>query len=124
MTAPSDRKAVLITGASRGIGRATAVLAAGRGWDVGINYARHAAAAELTAQAVRDSFRMLTPAEKDSLKPLVIRIVTVKPGETVGTMAAMMHGVDRKLDLFRVLNALGPGSTVSAGDKVKIVTEK
>ncbi|MBN3774604.1 NAD(P)-dependent oxidoreductase, partial [Burkholderia sp. Se-20378] len=27
MTAPSDRKAVLITGASRGIGRATAVLA-------------------------------------------------------------------------------------------------
>jgi len=79
---------------------------------------------EPTAQAVRDSFRMLTPAEKDSLKPLVIRIVTVKPGETVGTMAAMMHGVDRKLDLFRVLNALGPGSTVSAGDKVKIVTEK
>ncbi len=55
MTVPSDRKAVLITGASRGIGRATAVLAAGRGWDVGINYARDAAAAELTAQAVRDA---------------------------------------------------------------------
>ena len=49
MTAPSDRKAVLITGASRGIGRATAVLAAARGWDVGINYARDAAAAEHTA---------------------------------------------------------------------------
>ncbi|USB84432.1 SDR family NAD(P)-dependent oxidoreductase, partial [Burkholderia cenocepacia] len=55
MTASSDRKAVLITGASRGIGRATAVLAAERGWDVGINYARDAAAAELTAQAVRDA---------------------------------------------------------------------
>jgi predicted Zn-dependent protease len=79
---------------------------------------------EPTAQAVRDSFRLLTPAEKASLKPLVIRVVTVKPGDTVATLAAMMHGVDRKLDLFRVLNALGPGSTVSAGDKVKIVTEK
>jgi predicted Zn-dependent protease len=79
---------------------------------------------EPTAQAVRDSFRMLTPAEKASLKPLIIRVVTAKPGETVGMLASMMHGVDRKLDLFRVLNGLGPGSTVSAGDKVKIVTEK
>ncbi|MBN3821915.1 SDR family NAD(P)-dependent oxidoreductase, partial [Paraburkholderia sp. Se-20369] len=48
MTAPSERKVVLITGASRGIGRASAVLAASRGWDVGINYARDAAAAEVT----------------------------------------------------------------------------
>ncbi|MBY4692315.1 SDR family NAD(P)-dependent oxidoreductase, partial [Burkholderia dolosa] len=53
MTASAERKAVLITGGSRGIGRATAVLAAERGWDVGINYARDAAAAERTAQAVR-----------------------------------------------------------------------
>jgi predicted Zn-dependent protease len=81
-------------------------------------------ALESTAQSVRDSFRMLSPAEKASLKPLVIRIVTVKPGQTVGTLAAMMSGVDRKLDLFRMLNALGPGSTVSAGDKVKIVTDQ
>jgi len=35
-----------------------------------------------------------------------------------------MVGVDRKLDLFRVLNGLAPGATVSAGDKVKIVTDK
>ncbi|WP_322024448.1 SDR family oxidoreductase [Burkholderia sp. BCC1977] len=55
MPAQSERRVVLITGASRGIGRATAVLAAERGWDVGINYARDAAAAELTAQGVRDA---------------------------------------------------------------------
>ncbi|WP_143188679.1 SDR family NAD(P)-dependent oxidoreductase, partial [Burkholderia ubonensis] len=48
MTEPSERKVVLITGASRGIGRACAVLAAARGWDVGINYARDAAAADAT----------------------------------------------------------------------------
>jgi predicted Zn-dependent protease len=35
-----------------------------------------------------------------------------------------MVGVDRKLDLFRVLNAMSPGASVSAGDKVKIVTDK
>ena len=35
-----------------------------------------------------------------------------------------MVGVDRKLDLFRVLNALPPGAVVSAGDKVKIITDR
>ena len=39
-------KTLLITGASRGIGRATALLAAERGWRVGINYRADRAAAE------------------------------------------------------------------------------
>jgi predicted Zn-dependent protease len=47
----------------------------------------------------------------------------VKPGQTVGSISATMVGVDRKLELFRVLNALSPGATVSAGDKVKIITD-
>ncbi len=76
------------------------------------------------ARAVSGSFRILTPAEKAALKPLHIRVVTVRPGQTTGSLAAMMVGVDRKLDLFRLLNALAPGATVSAGDKVKIVTDK
>jgi NAD(P)-dependent dehydrogenase (short-subunit alcohol dehydrogenase family) len=36
----NEANAVLITGASRGIGRAAALLAAARGWSVGVNYAR------------------------------------------------------------------------------------
>lgn len=76
------------------------------------------------AKSVGGSFRILSPAEKAALKPLRIRILTVKPGQTMGTLSAQMVGVDRKLDLFRVLNALAPGATVSAGDKVKIVTDK
>ena len=44
---------ILITGASRGIGRATALLCAARGWSVAINYARDEHAAAETAQAVR-----------------------------------------------------------------------
>lgn len=43
---------VLITGASRGIGRATALLAAARGWPVAINYRNDAQAAAATAAEV------------------------------------------------------------------------
>jgi NAD(P)-dependent dehydrogenase (short-subunit alcohol dehydrogenase family) len=46
-------KTILITGASRGIGRAAAILCAGKGWSVGINYAGNEEAAEETAQQVR-----------------------------------------------------------------------
>ena len=78
---------------------------------------------DATAQTVGGSFKLLSAREKASLKPLRIRVVTVKPGQTVGSISASMVGVDRKLELFRVLNALAPGATVSAGDKVKIITD-
>ncbi len=78
---------------------------------------------EAVARSVSGSFKTLTPQERAALKPLRIRVVTVKPGDTVASLAARMIGVDRKLELFQVLNALGPGATVSAGDKVKIVTD-
>jgi NAD(P)-dependent dehydrogenase (short-subunit alcohol dehydrogenase family) len=45
-------QAVLITGASRGIGRATALLAAERGWPVAINYRNGYEAAAATAAEV------------------------------------------------------------------------
>ena len=44
---------LLVTGGGRGIGAATARLAAAQGWDVAINYARDEAAAEAVADAVR-----------------------------------------------------------------------
>lgn len=52
-TAPSAPAVLLVTGASRGIGAATARLAAARGWDVAINYARDADAANGVADQVR-----------------------------------------------------------------------
>lgn len=48
-------KIVLITGASRGIGAATALLAARQGWAVVVNYARNAAAADAVARQIADA---------------------------------------------------------------------
>jgi NAD(P)-dependent dehydrogenase (short-subunit alcohol dehydrogenase family) len=36
---PEATKTILVTGGSRGIGRATALVCASRGWSVAINYA-------------------------------------------------------------------------------------
>jgi NAD(P)-dependent dehydrogenase (short-subunit alcohol dehydrogenase family) len=48
-------KAILITGASRGIGRATAILCGAKGWSVAINYESNQNAAQETALAVRQA---------------------------------------------------------------------
>ena len=53
----STPRGLLGTGGSRGIGAATARLAALRGWDVAINYARDRAAAEAVAADVRAAGR-------------------------------------------------------------------
>src|SRR5690606_27096579 len=75
-----------------------------------------------TTQATTQSFRVLTPAEQAAAKPLRIRVISVKAGDTLGSLANRMQGTDRKLDLFRLLNALPSGGTVSAGDRVKIIS--
>lgn len=46
---------VLITGASRGIGRAAAILAGRRGWSVGVNYVGDRAAADATVAAIAEA---------------------------------------------------------------------
>jgi len=51
----SRTKAILITGASRGIGRATALLAGQRGWSVGVNYLSNEAMAKRTVQDVHSA---------------------------------------------------------------------
>ncbi|MDF8356257.1 M48 family metalloprotease, partial [Ensifer adhaerens] len=80
-------------------------------------------ALEPTANQLRSTFRRMTAAETQSLKPLRIRVVTVRPGDTITTLSARMMGTDRKLDLFRVINAMQVSSTVKPGDRVKIVSE-
>jgi NAD(P)-dependent dehydrogenase (short-subunit alcohol dehydrogenase family) len=111
---------VLITGGSRGIGRATALLAAERGWPVAINYRRDSRAAEATAAEVRrrgarattvqgdvsveaDVVAMFTKAQTD-LGPLggvVINAGIVAPAMRLADMSA-----ERMQRMFQV-NVLG-----------------
>jgi len=69
------------------------------------------------------SFRTLSPAEAAALKPLRIRIVRVKPGDTVPSLSARMAFPDRKEERFRVLNGLSPSAGLTPGMLVKIVVE-
>lgn len=70
---------LLITGASRGIGAATAVLAAQRGWDVAVNYTRDAAAAEAVAARVRACGR----------RALVVQADVADEGQVLAMFAAV-----------------------------------
>jgi predicted Zn-dependent protease len=78
---------------------------------------------EAAASVVRSSFRKLSANQIRTLEPLRIRIVTVSQGDTVGSLSARMRGVERKVELFRLLNAIAPGASLSAGQRVKIVTD-
>lgn len=78
---------------------------------------------ERNARETVNSFRRLTLTEIQAARPLRIKIVTVKPGETVELLAAKMSGVDRPIDRFRVLNGLDAKSTVKPREKVKIVVD-
>jgi predicted Zn-dependent protease len=79
---------------------------------------------EPTANAVRASFRKMTQSEVAALQPLRIKVLTVKPGETVTSLAGRMRGTDRRLELFRLLNALPAGGTLSTGKEIKIVSDR
>ena len=69
------------------------------------------------------SFRRLGAAEAARLKPLRLRVVTVKPGDTVHTLAARMAFDDYQAPRFRVLNGLSETDRLKVGQKVKIITE-
>ena len=60
-----SRRILLVTGASRGIGAATALQAARDGWDVAVNFTRDAASAEAVAEHVRDLGRRALVVQAD-----------------------------------------------------------
>lgn len=68
-----------------------------------------------------NSLRRITPAESAAIRPRVIQVVTVRPGDTVQTLAARMAYRDFKLERFVSLNDLSPASRLVPGQKVKLV---
>lgn len=68
------------------------------------------------------SFDKLSAAEAARLKPLKIRIVTVRKGDTVSGLARRMAFDDFQIERFEVLNGLSRKDPLPLGRAVKIVT--
>ena len=69
------------------------------------------------------SFRKLTPEEAAAIKPLRVRVHTVRAGETPRAIAARMPLEAYALQRFLVLNGLNENSGLKAGQKVKVISE-
>jgi predicted Zn-dependent protease len=70
------------------------------------------------------SFRTLDASQTAGLKPLRIRVVTARAGDSEASFVRRMSGVDRPRELFRALNGFEPGAAIPAGTRVKIVDDR
>ena len=68
-----------------------------------------------------NSLRRLSAEEAAAIRPRVIHVVTVAPGDTVQSLAARMAYRDYQADRFLALNGLSANGSVAPGQKVKLV---
>ena len=68
------------------------------------------------------SFQRLSAAEAAKLKPHVLRVVTVRPGDTVTSLAAQMAFDDYRVERFEVLNGIDRKDPLRVGQTLKIVS--
>lgn len=71
--------------------------------------------------AMINSLRRVTAQEAATIRPRVIHVVTVRPGDTVQSLAARMAYRDFQVDRFLALNGMPAGSRPVPGQKVKLV---
>ncbi len=69
------------------------------------------------------SFRVLSPAEAAGVKPLRVALATVKPGDTVESLAARMPFAEYRVERFEVLNGLSRNQKLVPGVKLKTVVQ-
>jgi NAD(P)-dependent dehydrogenase (short-subunit alcohol dehydrogenase family) len=128
-------KTVLITGGSRGIGAATALLAAQRGYDVCISYVSNENAAKTIVQQLEDLGRKALAVQADvSLEPDIIRLFETVD-KTFGTLDALVNNagiLDKQTSvenmtlgrLERVFSTNVIGSFLCAREAVKRMSTK
>jgi predicted Zn-dependent protease len=71
--------------------------------------------------AMVNSLRRITPSEAAAIRPRVIDVVAVRPGETVQSLAGRMAYRDYQLERFLSLNGLTAASRLTPGQPVKLV---
>uniref|UniRef100_UPI00286DF3FE M48 family metalloprotease n=1 Tax=Sphingomonas sp. TaxID=28214 RepID=UPI00286DF3FE len=68
-----------------------------------------------------NSLRRITPNEAAAIRPKVIDVVTVRPGDSVQSLAGRMAYRDFQVERFASLNGLAPNARLVPGQKVKLV---
>jgi len=68
-----------------------------------------------------NSLRRISPAEATAIRPRIIHIDTVRPGDTLQSLSNRMAYRDFRLERFLSLNGLAANSTLTPGQKVKLV---
>jgi predicted Zn-dependent protease len=68
-----------------------------------------------------NSLRRITPAEAAAIRPRVIDVVVVRPGDTAQSLASRMAYRDFQLERFLALNGLNGPGPLTPGQKVKLV---
>ncbi|KIL98193.1 putative Zn-dependent protease [Paramagnetospirillum magnetotacticum MS-1] len=67
------------------------------------------------------SLRKLSEAEKSAMKPLRLKIITARAGDTVEKLAEQLPYEDHKVERFRLLNGLAENQPLKPGQKLKMV---
>jgi predicted Zn-dependent protease len=68
-----------------------------------------------------NSLRRITPAEAAAIRPRVIHVETVRPGDTAQSLSSRMAYRDFKLERFLSLNGLPANGALVPGRKVKLI---
>jgi predicted Zn-dependent protease len=68
-----------------------------------------------------ESIRRISQAEANAIRPRIIDVHTVRPGDTVQSLASRMAYRTFQLDRFLSLNNLAANSRLTPGQKVKLV---
>ena len=82
---------LLVTGGSRGIGAAAALLAAREGWDVAVNYTRDEAAAQTVAQRVRSLGRRALVVRGDVSREADVLAMYAAADAELGTLRGLVN---------------------------------
>ena len=83
-------KVLIVTGGGRGIGKATCLLAAERGWDVCVNYASDAAAAEKVKQQIEAKGRKAIAVKADIGKESDV-VALFKAADALGPLKGLVN---------------------------------
>jgi NAD(P)-dependent dehydrogenase (short-subunit alcohol dehydrogenase family) len=128
-------KVVIITGASRGIGAATAQLAAQRGYSVCVNYRSNRDAAERVVEEIRRAGGQAIAVAADvAVEPDVTRLFTVVDKE-LGTLTALVNNAGiletqtrvEQIDAARIDRVFGTnvrGAFICAREAVRRMSTK